>query len=197
MSSQELEKLLAGLREQTRGVEAPKRVEATLLAAFRAETARPARHGVRSGWISWALAAAATVTVIVGAGVWKLEQPVPSLPAARFAMAPPPVVAQPGLPQPAPPPVVAKRVSRPARPHVEAVKPELQPVQEVATDFMPLEDSVALPPIESGHILRVSMPQSTMVRFGFPVNPDRFMEPVKADVMFGQDGIARAVRFVR
>ena len=32
MSSQELEKLLAGLREQTRGVEAPKQVEAALLA---------------------------------------------------------------------------------------------------------------------------------------------------------------------
>jgi hypothetical protein len=71
------------------------------------------------------------------------------------------------------------------------------PVEEVATDFMPLEDTVALPPMESGHVLRVSMPRSTMMRFGFPVNPDHMMEPVKADVVFAQDGIARAVRFVR
>ena len=112
-------------------------------------------------------------------------------------MAPPPVVAQPDCRNRRRHPLVAKRVRRPARPHVEAVKPEPQPVQEVATDFMPLEDSVACRLSRAGTFCGSVCRSSTMVRFGFPVNPDRFMEPVKADVMFGQDGIARAVRFVR
>jgi hypothetical protein len=87
---------------------------------------------------------------------------------------------------------VASRPIKRARPRIAPA-----PVTEVATDFMPLEDTVTLPPLESGNILRVQVPRSTMMRFGFPVHPERMMEPVKADVVFGQDGIARAVRFVR
>jgi hypothetical protein len=187
MSSQDLENLLAGLREQTRGVEAPKRVEAALLGAFRAESRRPARHM----WMRWALGAAAAVAVILGAGVITMQQPAAPPPAVKVAVAPPPPIVQ-----PAPkivPPVVAKRVRRAPRPRVQTPPP----VQEVATDFLPLDDTATLPPIESGHIMRVRLPQSTMMRFGFPINPDRMMDPVKADVMFGQDGIARAVRFVK
>ena len=189
MSSQELDKLLAVLREDSRGAGAPRHVEAALRSAFRAQSRIPARRG----WMPWAIAAAAVVVVAIGTGVWITGQPAPSAPAVRLAVAPP-----------APPfaleqTVVPRRVKRASRPHVESAKVEVEapPAQEVATDFMPLEDSVSLPPIESGHILRVSVPQSTMMRFGFPVNPDRMMDPIKADVVFAQDGIARAVRFVR
>jgi hypothetical protein len=191
MSNQELDKLLGALREESRSVEAPRHVEAALLGAFRAQAPVVARRG---GWMHWAMAAAAMVAVVIGAGVWKIEQPVAKLDPVRLAVAPPPVIAT------APTialPVVARRVNRPVRRHVEPVKMEIPPVQEVATDFMPLEDSLSLPPIESGHVMRVQMPRSSMMRFGFPVNPDRMMEPVKADVVFGQEGIARAVRFVR
>ena len=186
MSSRELEKLLGALREETRGVEAPPHVEAALRSAFRAQAGTPARRG----WIAWALSAAAAVAVVIGAGAaWKLDQPVPSLAPVKLAVAPPPAIVQTAAVRP------VKRIRR--RP-VAPVRTEAPPpAPEVATDFMPIEDSVALPPIESGQVLRVSMPRSTMVRFGFPVNPDRMMEPVKADVVFGQDGIARAVRFVR
>jgi hypothetical protein len=194
MSSQELEKLLASLREETRGVEAPKHVEAALRSAFRTQSRTPQRPV----WMPWALGAAAAVAVLIGAGVWKFDQPVPAMPPVRVAAAAPPALVQ-AAPAPARivPPVAAKRVKPTPRPRVEPVKPEASAATEVATDFMPLEDSVSLPPLESGHILRVQMPRSNMMRFGFPVNPDRMMEPVKADVVFGQDGIARAVRFVR
>jgi hypothetical protein len=105
------------------------------------------------------------------------------------------------MPRPAPParteqPMVAKRVKRPMRPRPAPVKTEA-PAPEVATEFLPLDDTMNLSPIESGHVLRVALPRSTMVRFGFPVNQDRMMEPVKADVVFAQDGIARAIRFVK
>src|SRR6185437_11505280 len=113
----------------------------------------------------------------------------PPAPAVRVAVAPPAPVLQPAAIARLEHPRAAKRVKRPMRLRVAPVTPE--PVQEVATEFMPLEDTMSLAPIESGHVLRVALPRSAMVRFGFPVNQDRMMEPVKADVVFAQDGIAR------
>jgi len=196
MSSQDLDKLLGALREDTRGVEAPRHVEAALLTAFRTQARAPARHV----WIPWAIAAAAMVAIVGGTGVWMLDQPVPAPPAVKLVVAGPAPAFATELPSKTLA-VASRPGKRAARPRVAPPEPRAVPATaaatEVATDFMPLEDTVTLPPIESGHILRVQLPQSTMMRFGFPVNPDRMMEPVKADVVFGQDGIARAVRFVR
>jgi hypothetical protein len=67
---------------------------------------------------------------------------------------------------------------------------------EIATDFMPLGDANALVLQDGGQIIRVKLPRSTLIRFGFPVNMDR-NENVKADVIVGVDGLARAIRFVQ
>jgi hypothetical protein len=67
---------------------------------------------------------------------------------------------------------------------------------EIATDFMPLGDANAMVLQEGGQIIRVRVPRSTLIRFGFPVNMDR-NENVKADVIVGVDGLARAIRFVQ
>jgi hypothetical protein len=68
---------------------------------------------------------------------------------------------------------------------------------EIATDFMPLGDVNALGLQDGGQIIRVKLPRSTLVRFGFPANMDRYNENVKADVIVGVDGLARAIRFVQ
>jgi hypothetical protein len=68
---------------------------------------------------------------------------------------------------------------------------------EIATDFMPLGDVNVLTLQEGGQIIRVKVPRSTLVRFGFPANMDRYNENVKADVIVGVDGLARAIRFVQ
>jgi hypothetical protein len=80
-----------------------------------------------------------------------------------------------------PPP---KRVRRPVR---------RQP-REIVTQFFPLLD--AAPPFERGELLRVTVPASTMRRVGLPVNEDRLTDRVYADVLVGQEGLARAIRFV-
>jgi len=36
-----------------------------------------------------------------------------------------------------------------------------------------------------------------MASFGLPVNQERAESRVKADVLIGEDGLARAIRFVR
>jgi hypothetical protein len=192
MSSQELEKLLAELRADNRGVEAPQHLELALRGAFRAQAGLHAR----GKWRRWAPAAAAAILVLLGAAAWRMGEPLPPSPALRLTVAPPTPALQPAPLAETVQPLVAKRVKRTRRPQMTPVKPEPQ-APEVATDFMPLEDNLTLSPIESGHVLRVQLPRSAMVRFGLPVNPDRMMEPVKADVVFAQDGIARAIRFVK
>jgi hypothetical protein len=70
--------------------------------------------------------------------------------------------------------------------------------KEIATDFIPLSymSAVSLQQ-EGGQIIRVQLPRSALANFGLPVNMDRYNEKVKADVLYGVDGMARAIRFVQ
>jgi hypothetical protein len=45
--------------------------------------------------------------------------------------------------------------------------------------------------------VRVEMPRSALMSFGLPMNMERGGGRVKADVVVGNDGFARAIRFVR
>jgi hypothetical protein len=68
---------------------------------------------------------------------------------------------------------------------------------EIATEFMPLNYGAALNPNEGGQLVRVELPRSALASLGLPVNAERANERVKADVLLGHDGLARAIRFVR
>ena len=67
---------------------------------------------------------------------------------------------------------------------------------ETAAGFYPLPDADALPPVESGMVVRVQMPMASLELIGFPINQDRASERVEAEVLLGQDGLARGVRLV-
>ena len=69
-------------------------------------------------------------------------------------------------------------------------------VDETAADFYPLPDAEGLPPVESAMVVRVQLPMSSLELIGFPINQDRDSDPVEADVLLGQDGLARGVRLV-
>lgn len=68
---------------------------------------------------------------------------------------------------------------------------------EIATDFMPVSYGDNLNEIDNGRIVRIEMPRSALAQFGLPVNMDRANERIKADVLIGDDGMARAIRFVK
>ena len=71
-------------------------------------------------------------------------------------------------------------------------------VAEVTTDFMPLAYSSI--PSTNLQVVRLAVPRTALVSFGLtPPEPlDRtFTDTVLADVLVGDDGLARAVRFVR
>ena len=71
-------------------------------------------------------------------------------------------------------------------------------VAEVRTDFMPLAYSTV--PSTNLQVVRLAVPRTALISFGLtPPEPlDRtFTDTVLADVLVGDDGLARAVRFVR
>ncbi|MDX6611048.1 MAG: hypothetical protein QOD75_234 [Blastocatellia bacterium] len=68
---------------------------------------------------------------------------------------------------------------------------------EIATAFVPVGYGSALDLQDGGQLVRVELPRFALARFGLPMNMDRADETIKADVLLGADGLARAIRFVK
>jgi hypothetical protein len=69
--------------------------------------------------------------------------------------------------------------------------------EEITTDFLPLTYGSSLAQMDGGQVVRVELPRSALQSFGLPLNAERAGERVKADVLVGHDGVARAIRFIR
>jgi hypothetical protein len=160
---------LRALAEHDGEREASEGVEIRLRKAFRR---RKGRHVAM-----WSLAAAAVVAAIFLA-----------LPREHLSPA--------SVTKPAPPPEIAM-VAEPPAPTIHPVRSKAAPKRprEIVTEFFPLMD-VPLP-FERGELLRVIVPAATMRTVGLPVNEERLTERVQADVLVGEEGLARAIRFVR
>ena len=71
------------------------------------------------------------------------------------------------------------------------------PPRELVTEFIPLRPVPAWDDTVPAQVVRVRVPRSELGRFGLAF-PGQFVDgTVRADVLVGQDGMARAVRFVR
>jgi hypothetical protein len=74
--------------------------------------------------------------------------------------------------------------------------PEGDDSNEIATDYFPISYGSYMQPLDSGQIVRIKLPRSALMNYGLPVDPLRADEAIKADVVIGNDGMARAIRFV-
>jgi hypothetical protein len=181
-----LRTLLAGAA-LTDGLQAPPQVERALVAALRRRHRR-----MMAGRI--ALASALAAAVLLGLHLTRPVEPrVPSPVSANvretFASDPLPTVA-------APPPVVAKTAKR-QRIRRSAPKPAEQKLAvREQNDFIPVGPWQAMEPMERGSIIRVRLPKSSLPGFGIPVSADRWNESIPADIVLGEDGTMRAVRFI-
>ena len=178
-------------RDEWRAV--PLAVERALLTAF--QDRRQALRRRRSAWIASAAAGAIAAALFIAAFV-ALPRP----------QSPRPVAVQPATPA-AKRQIIApvyRQLEKPRRRALHAAN--RKPVQprtaeaasgnrEIVTDFIPVVYDPD--PIERGSVVRVRLPRAALVAFGFPVNELRAEEPIKADVLLGEDGLARAVRFVK
>lgn len=204
--------------------QAPSRVEASLLAAFRQQ------HAVFAAPVAVRSLAAMRRWIYVGAGVAAAVAIVMllSLTASRSRETPqqaPQTSEAPGLSGPSAPEKPQKpavqppgsdktqrktatkflpqpqqansRTNNPAKGKRRANDTDQATETEIATDFFPLMNRESLPQLDGGHVVRVELPRSALMSFGLPMNMDRANERIKADVVVGNDGLARAIRFVR
>jgi hypothetical protein len=172
---QEIVAALRALSATDRVAEAPPEVEVRLRVAYRASMARRKRMQAVL-WMSCAAAAAIVVTALL----WRGPQTAPK----RIAVQ----AEQPENSAEAP--VVAKMPEQLVRRGTER-----RPPREIFTEFFPLME--APPPVDHGELVRVSLPASAMRTVGLPVREDRLSDPVQADVLVSEEGLATAIRFVK
>ena len=190
--------------------EAPARVEAALLAAFRAQAERRDTSGgqalpVKRRWGQWRMVAAwaAVVLLAVLLGVTWLKRgsdeqkqavrQAPASPTPAREVLVPNITANAGEHEKkfANAPTNA-RPAKPRRGSGQAVMRE----SEMATQFYPLVEAGELAPLESGRVVRVEVPVSTLIAWGLPIAAESVSQSVQADLLLGQDGLARAIRFL-
>jgi len=76
-------------------------------------------------------------------------------------------------------------------------QPVLLTAEDTDADFYPLPEADGLPPIENATVVRVQMPLTSLELMGVAVNETGGADPVQADILLGQDGLARGVRLVQ
>jgi hypothetical protein len=136
-----------------------------------------------------------------------LPQPQKSTPAAPASLAPQPPEAQTNLrtlAASAPQRRTNRKTSSPLkRASTQNIASSSAGVQrarntdEQVTEFIEVTPMVEIYPQEVQQIVRVRMPRGNLARYGFPVNPERISEPVQTDLLLTQDGLVKAVRFVK
>ena len=84
--------------------------------------------------------------------------------------------------------------TRPAKTRSRVPKGWNAPASEIRSEFIAL--SYARDP-ESGQIVRVKVPRSMMVTVGLLASVDKPATLVEAEVLLGDDGMTRAIRFIR
>jgi hypothetical protein len=204
---------LQSLGAKMDSLEAPAAVEANLLMAFRARRAvvpAPVRRPSHS--VYWLAAVAAMLLIAISVFVFRRNARPADDPRQAAKQEEPqskPKVVDQSTPQfakdltvPDDNELVPQR-PKPRRIHPASQRRPANPqlanhvTNEIATDFIPLSYLSTAGLQDGGQIVRVQLPRSALANFGLPVNMDRYNEKVKADVLFGVDGTARAIRFVQ
>jgi hypothetical protein len=171
---------LAALAESDREKEAPPEVEARLVGVFHSRK----RLGRRRA----AILATAAAALAIAALWWTTRAPQPAVSAVR------PVSRVADTTRPAP--VAVTNIARAPRKTIRKVAAvgQSQP-REVVTDFFPLMNPA--PSFGRGQMLRVQLPAAAMQTVGLPVREEHLNDLVQADVLVGEEGMPRAIRFVR
>jgi hypothetical protein len=190
------------------GEEAPAHVEKELLATFRAQRAAAISTRV---WSSWRLAAFAAVILLSISVLTLFRKPAISprpqqeerAVSSGSGSSPGPSATSPNL---AALPLANNRTAarqagksqkrvhrRAAGNHPDNASDDA----ETIAVFFRLREGDDLTELESVRLVRVELPGSALREIGVAVDPETAKARFEADVMLGQDGLARAIRFVR
>lgn len=144
---------------------------------------------------------ALVVAGIIGWAVWRSRAtPLPNPDSqAQGGSVTPSVTPGPQIPsrQVSDPKVAAATSPRPRRTVRRRAVVRDEEAAEVVTRFFPLREGEDLTALENMRVVRVELPGSALAEVGLPINPGIINQTVRADVVLGDDGLARAIRFVR
>jgi len=169
------------------GEQAPDRVEEALLGYLRQ---RRRNRFARLWERKWVATAAGVCLVAVGLAVWPRHRPEP-------ARNNPQVITAPSIPAT---PRNLERVEVAARTNMRttsAAAAQAVPAAESGeySGFIPLPYGEGAASLSGGQIVRVEVARSALASMGFPVTGATSDSYVDADVLIGEDGMARAIRF--
>jgi hypothetical protein len=181
------------------------RIERELQRAFLEFHAAAARSPMPTGgrWhLPWWSAAAAALTIaILGVYAWRAHSAVDDRAASSATVA-----ARSPAVESSPPAPSGAQVAAPATTGTATVStmPASRPAAHRKRDvpgpairrFVALPGSSALPEFESGAIVRMEVPVSSLPAYGIDISPAAGGQPIEADVLIGQDGQPRAIRLV-
>jgi hypothetical protein len=194
--ARELTVSLQALARADRNLQAPAYSEVRLLEAFRAQRGRRRPQA----WAGW-MAAAAALILAAGAGLrWPPASSSARRAPERAAVS---VSAPPSSPAQLPPALTAPPPSRsapvsPSGLHAAGTGKAVAadgPAEELA-DFIPLPYVDQDAPLGSGEVVRIRLSEADLGLLGLPVSEDAGGRSLTADVVIGEDGVARAIRFM-
>jgi hypothetical protein len=194
--ARELAAALGALARADERERTPMRLEANLLRAFRAHGATVRDLPPRN--LAWWMAAAAVVILMVGAGLAWRHVSEHGRGSERAVTA---VLHAPNLPQVmlTAPVAQAGDGSQPQHSSRTAKRaaplPEPEAVTELA-EFLPLPFANDDSPLGAAAVVRIRLSESALGVLGLPVSEEASLQPVTADVVIGEDGVARAIRFI-
>ena len=191
-AEQRLSGVLRAIAVEDQQSSAPAAVEKNLLTFYRGRHTPLVRRG---RWVPYAALGAIAAALVLVAIVRLREPEKPRIAAvAKPAQTPEPVKVVPPVDREVRKPQTRLlRATR--RKHPTPTPPRAVQDREVMTDFIPVIYDPE--PIQQGRVIRVRLPRSVLGVFGLPLDEMRADEPIKADVVLGEDGLARAVRFVK
>jgi hypothetical protein len=185
MSEDPIHDLLQSLAEADAAAEAAPEIELRLRKKFRSWKRRRAWRQAAV----WAPVAAAMIVMIFALANRKH----PSAPVNEEVMAHDTVPNESGVAVLETSPPVT--LTTPARVRKHAASSQQSKPAEIVTEFFPLMDPA--PPLGRGQLFRVELPASAMQMVGLPVHEEHLSDAVQADVLVGEEGLPRAIRFVK
>jgi len=158
--------------------QAPPHVEEFLVSELRR------RSRARHTKIWWSVSSVAAIAAGIAVLIWMRPAPAKSAP----------VVARVSVPEVARP---VETIALPAPQRSRATRSVRARPAKAALSFYPLPSASELPPAENAMVVRVQLPMSSLRLMGLLVSEETSAERIQADVLVGQDGLARGVRFVQ
>jgi hypothetical protein len=198
---------LQALAVEEAAIDAPERIRSALRAAFDEQQAaaaappvslRSARHKLLWGMAAAAMLLLSTITT----ALWLREQRAKVDDKKAVVTNHP--IQQKTQGDPTEMPTGAQRAGaihspKAARSSGRSVRRRTLPVKESADDageLFPLTFVAKSGPTEFVQTVRIEISRSKLLSMGLPVNIDRGEGPIKADLIIGEDGVARAVRII-